>query len=498
MARASFEESLAIAETPEAREGSSWAAWWLDDAATVFADRERAYLLYRRRGEAAAAARMATWLAADELDFRGGTAVANGWLGARTGCSTRSSRMPPTAGSPSTRATSRMRAATPTTARELGQRAAELGRRFDVADLEMLGLALEGSALVACARVTEGMRRLDEASAAALAGEAEIPISTAWACCFLVTACTAVLDLERPGPGATGSPTSPIATAAATCSRSAGRSTAPFTCGAARGQRRRRSSRRPSRTSRFAAGVGRSAARRARRSSAAARDGPPRRTALERTGGRRALLCRARLALDRGDTQRAGELAERLLRHIPTDRVLDRAPALEVLAHARITRGELDRAHRPSKALRDARRGSTPCRSERRSTWSRGVTPPRSPITPARTLLEDAVDGFDRSRLPFEAARARIELATLLVSSGRTDGAIAELGGAHGASSLSAQAGGGARERLLARLRRPGRGKAAPAVTPREREVLDLIAEASRTARSPSGSSSASTPSTAT
>ena len=71
---------LAIAETPEAREGSSWAAWWLDDAATVFADRERAYLLYRRRGDAAAAARMATWLAADELDFRGGMAVAHGWL----------------------------------------------------------------------------------------------------------------------------------------------------------------------------------------------------------------------------------------------------------------------------------------------------------------------------------------------------------------------------------------------------------------------------------
>lgn len=63
----------------------------------------------------------------------------------------------------------------------------------------MLGLALEGSALVSCARVEEGMRCLDEATATALEGQAEIPISAAWACCFLVTSCTAVLDLGRAG-----------------------------------------------------------------------------------------------------------------------------------------------------------------------------------------------------------------------------------------------------------------------------------------------------------
>ncbi len=41
------------------------------------------------------------------------------------------------------------------------------------------------------------MRCLDEATAAALEGEATIPISSAWACCFLVSACTAVLDYDR-------------------------------------------------------------------------------------------------------------------------------------------------------------------------------------------------------------------------------------------------------------------------------------------------------------
>jgi hypothetical protein len=46
-ARCSFEEALAAGEAPDAYEGLSWAAWWLDDEATVFAARERAYSLYR-------------------------------------------------------------------------------------------------------------------------------------------------------------------------------------------------------------------------------------------------------------------------------------------------------------------------------------------------------------------------------------------------------------------------------------------------------------------
>lgn len=50
-----------------------------------------------------------------------------------------------------------------------------------------------GSALVECAEVEEGMACLDEATATALAGEAMNPISRAWSCCFLVSACEAVL-----------------------------------------------------------------------------------------------------------------------------------------------------------------------------------------------------------------------------------------------------------------------------------------------------------------
>jgi hypothetical protein len=62
---------------------------------------------------------------------------------------------------------------------ELAAEAAELGRRLGVPNLEMLGLALQGATLVACAQVEEGMRCLDEATAAARADETAIPISGA-------------------------------------------------------------------------------------------------------------------------------------------------------------------------------------------------------------------------------------------------------------------------------------------------------------------------------
>ena len=75
-----FEQAVKAEETPEAFEGLSWAAWWLDDAEAVFAARERAFHLDDAAGDAADAARMATWLASDQLDFHGAFAVAAGWL----------------------------------------------------------------------------------------------------------------------------------------------------------------------------------------------------------------------------------------------------------------------------------------------------------------------------------------------------------------------------------------------------------------------------------
>ena len=63
--------------------------------------------------------------------------------------------------------------------------------------VEMNALALEGLALVTEGRVAEGMRRLDEATAAATAGEVKELHAVGVVCCWQMFACERVRDYER-------------------------------------------------------------------------------------------------------------------------------------------------------------------------------------------------------------------------------------------------------------------------------------------------------------
>src|ERR671910_1094617 len=345
-AKASFEGALADEESPDALEGLSWAAWWLDDAEATFDARERAFRLYRKRGEPASAARMATWLAADQLDFRSAIAVASGWLHRAARLLEPLERGPDHGWLAFHEGYLAYLSGDSARAGELGARAAEAGRRFDVPDLEMLGLALEGAVLVAAAQVEEGMRCLDEATATALAGEATIPISGAWACCFLVTACTSVLDYER---------------AFEWCDRIAefaerygSRYMLAF-CRAEYGAVHVWRGRWDDAAAELTAAVDDFARSRPAWSAGPLvelaelrrRQGRPQEATalLERTGPfAAAQLCRARLALEQGEARRAVELVERVIRQTPPERKLDSAPALKLLVRARVARGELDEA----------------------------------------------------------------------------------------------------------------------------------------------------------
>ena len=479
-ARAIFEEALAEDETPEAFEGLSWAAWWLDDGEAVLAARESAYRLYRKAGQPDAAARMATWLAVDALDFHGASAVANGWL-------RRAHRLlDPLEPAPDHGwlafhdGFAAHAAGDSDRARELAGVAAELGRRFGVPDLEMLGLALEGAVLVTAADVEEGMRCLDEATATALEGEAEIPISSAWTCCFLVSACTAVLDFERASEW--------CERIAEFAERYGSRYMLAF-CRAEygavhlwRGNWSRAealleasledySRSRPAWVGSPLAGLAELRRRQGRPDEAG--------LLLDRAGPSSAeQLCRARLALDRGEARRAVELLERLLRRVPPDRRLERAPALELLVCARTARGDLDDAASALTELREVERlvGSRPLRAF--GDVAEGVLAAAGgDHERARTLLEDGVDRFERSGTPFEAARARIELATSLLALGRAEDARREASAAvarlHGLGAPSEAA----RARSLVEAPTQGRSGLAVDVTPREREVLGLLAE---------------------
>jgi LuxR family transcriptional regulator, maltose regulon positive regulatory protein len=474
-----FAAATAEAENAEAFEGQSWAAWWRDDAAEVFAARERAYALYRARGDMAAAARMATWLAADELDFNGALSVSSGWLG-------RARRLlAPLEEGPDhgwlafhEGFVARLSGDNVVSAAS-AQRAARVGRRFGVVDLEMLGLALEGATLVACARVDEGMRCLDEATATALEGEAAIPISTAWTFCFLVSACAAVLDHGR---------------AAEWCERIAGfaeRFGSRYMLGYCRteyGAVHLVSGRwteaeelleaavedfarsRPAMVGAPLAALAELRRRQARRADAAA--------LLDRAGSSGASqLCRARMALDDDDPRTASDLLERLLRAVDDDALLDRAPALELLVHACVAAGEPERAGDALQALRDIERRAGTGGLRARADLAEGVVAVAAgDHDQARRLLEDAVDRFEASGAPYALARARVELAATLAALGRTDAADREAEQAvQSFEELGAAADAARARRRLGTV--PDGVAPLPQLTPREREVLCVLAE---------------------
>jgi LuxR family transcriptional regulator, maltose regulon positive regulatory protein len=327
--------------------------------------------------------------------------------------------------------------------------------------------------------VEEGMRCLDEATTTALHDDATIPISSAWTFCFLVGACTAVLDFERAADWCDR-----IAEFAA---RYGSRYMLAF-CRAEYGAVDLWRGRWKDAEAMLEASVedfSRSRPawvsgplvelaelrRRQGRADAAAR-------LLDEAGASgKAHLCRARMALDRGDSGEAAELAERVLRQLPPDRGLARAPALQLLALARTARGELEEAAAAVHALRgledvvgtaalgacgDLAEGMLACAAGEHER--------------ARPLLEDAADCFQRCGAPFEASLARLELATCLMALGRGEAAEREAASVvEHLVELGAELDAGRARRILASAR-GGDETPLPQLTPREREVLGLLA----------------------
>ena len=289
------------------------------------------------------------------------------------------------------------------------------------------------------------MRCLDEATAAALQGEAEIPISGAWACCFLVSACVSCSTTCGRSIGATGSPHSQSATAAATCSPSAAPSTAPSTCGGAVGRTRRRCCDGLDRgLLPLPPGEGRAPlvglaelrrrqGRPARRGAAARRCGP--------VAG--AQLCRARLALDRGEAlARSSCSSGCCVRCRPTGGSIA-LPRSSCWSSGRIARGELEAAGAILEGLREMEAGGYRADPRVRRAGRGMLAAACGEHERARRLLEDAIDRFEvaarRSRQP-GADRARHQpVGAGTRRGGRERGATAagdplELGAEHGPS----------------------------------------------------------------
>jgi ATP/maltotriose-dependent transcriptional regulator MalT len=485
-ARAIFGAALEREPTAEALEGRSHAAWWLDDAATMFATRERAYRLYRRNGDVRSAGRMATLLGIDHFSFRGEAAIGNGWF-------RRAHRLlealPPGLehgwlwiweGQ-----IRLLEDNDPATARRLGHEAAELGRALGDLDIEMTALGLEGLAAVTAGEISEGMAKLDEATAAAVGGEMSLPIGMGATCCYLIFACERVRDFDRAGQWCKRVQelcrqwqwVSLFATcrthhASVLLSQGAWKEAEAELEAATRELE-------ASRPGKVTDGILRLAELRRRQGRLEEAD-----RLLERVSfSPHALFGLAALAFDRGQAADALDLIDRFLRRIPMENRTDRAAAFELAVRAHAALGEADVGRAPLaelEALADAV-ATDPMRAS--AAFARGVLACAAGAhAEGRRHLEDAVDLFRRSNVPFESAQARLELAHVLVELGRDDLALTE---ARSAQAVLRDVGAGLQARradaFLRKLGAPptrrGKGELTFGLSARELEVLRLVAE---------------------
>jgi len=483
-ARQAFDRALAHGESPEALEGIGMAAWWAEDYPAAIRAREHAYRIWRAASDRAGAARMAVWLASDYADYRGETAVANGWLRRAERLLDGLAPSPEHAWLAYNKAHfALMVNRDPAEARRLSAEAAALARTAGPADMEMLDIALEGLALVTEGRVADGMGRLDEASVAVTAGEVSDPITIGVTCCYLIRACEQVRDYDR---------------AAQWC------------------ERVRDFSRRVNFTGLFAAcriqyaalltlrGEWEEAETEIEALHRHVETSQPRLVAiarvrlaeLRRRQGRLAeaaalfveagthglaILGRAALALDEGAAAEAVDLVEEYLRRVPPNDRTERVPGLEVAVLACTAAGDPPGAAAALDELRDiaGRVGTVPLRAAVASAEA-AVLSAAGEHAAACARLDEAATLYEDCRAPFEGGRARLALARELRASGRPQAATMQARAARtvfeelGADRDALEAGaflkaGEAKPRAQSSGCRP--------LTSREIEVLRLVAQ---------------------
>jgi ATP/maltotriose-dependent transcriptional regulator MalT len=352
--------------------------------------------------------------------------------------------------------------------------------------MEMLGVALEGLALVTEGQVAAGMSCLDEATAAAMAGELTDPVVIGTACCYLIRACEQVHDYDR---------------AAQWC------------------ERVREFCRRWKFTHLFSACRIQYASLLTLRGDWAEAEleiealrrhverVQPRVVpiALIRLGDLRrrqgrweeadrlfaeggdhylAVLGRAALALDRGEPAAAAELAEEYLRRVPSDDRTERVAGLDVLARARIAEGAVEQARIAIDELRAIADtvGTEPLQAT--VAHAEGcLLAGQGDNKTAAARLEQSATLFERNRTPFEAARSRLQLAHTHLTLGRREPAAISLRASRTAfEQLGAARHAAAARILLQELDLKPHGPVGAAakmgrLTARELEVLRLVAQ---------------------
>jgi DNA-binding CsgD family transcriptional regulator/tetratricopeptide (TPR) repeat protein len=192
-ARAAYVQVLREQDDPEALDGAGLAAWFLGEIEDSLELRQRAFAAYAAAGQCDVAAQVGVWISHQYL-VAGRASLANGWLeraeralDGRRDCAghgwivmeraRRSSVVEETA--------------------EGARRAMEIGRAAGDGDLEVFALTMLGRAEISAGAFEGGMRKLEEAMAAATAGRIGNPHTVGEAYCNLIVACASAGDWER-------------------------------------------------------------------------------------------------------------------------------------------------------------------------------------------------------------------------------------------------------------------------------------------------------------
>lgn len=197
-ARHLLEEAKLKGASPEIYEGLAWACWWLNDAEYVFEYRLKAYNLSLEKDDKLGAGRNACWIGVDYIEIKGEFAVASGWF-------KRAESL--LEGLPESWEHGLMKILkarwafqaekNPELAFKLLEESLILSKSQGYIDGEMLAEALKGFILVVEGKISEGMPLLDEATLLATTSEkADLNVTTI-TCCFLIDACERVRDYER-------------------------------------------------------------------------------------------------------------------------------------------------------------------------------------------------------------------------------------------------------------------------------------------------------------
>ena len=428
-ARATFQAAANVRRSAEAEEGVSWAAWWLGDQSATMAARERASSAYLAAEDARGAARMAAWLASDHLDFAGDEATASKWLqraAARVG---ETQACPERALIALLEADVMLAKGEPQPAAERADQMVTYVRALSDRSLEVVGMAILGSARVSTGFVDAGLAQLDEAAAMAVRQQRADPVAAGWALSRIATTgvklgdigramqwCNALEDLAKnmksvhlTGVGRTVRGGLLMLTGDWT---SADRELSTAL--------RELQTTRPALSNLPAARMGVLRARRGDREQA--------KHMLEASlPHAEALLELGELSLQARQARAAADAAERLLARLPEGGPLARMPALELLARARAAAGD-ERAARNAAAAVE-RMGdelNTPYKRARALLVKAEVRYATGERNIARRAVVDAIELFDRCGASYDAARARMLLSAVLKALGDEAGAQAE------------------------------------------------------------------------